>query len=126
MWKYHSEHRHNAQLSVLRKSLLHYCNPPGLPLGNEHNEPLEYAQFKLKQVQVVVRHGDRSSVAENFAKMVEFNCDLNSQNSEHAQKLEMLKKVKKFLRIVHVQALGLQEMQTNFMLNKGKVCRPGE
>ena len=111
------------KVSTLKKKLLRYCNPAGPPLGNEHSEPMEYAQFKLKQVQVVARHGDRSSVATNFANMVNFNCDLSSQNFQHARKLEMLQKMERFLKVVHVK--GREEIVRDFMLTGTKICRPG-
>jgi hypothetical protein len=123
VWKYHSERSHNLKLSILKKKLLRYCNPAGPPLGNEHNEPMEYAQFKLKQVQVVARHGDRASVIKNFANMMHFNCDITSQNFQHARKLEMLKKMARFLKTVHVK--GRDELLTDFMLTGRKICRPG-
>ena len=123
VWKYHSENSYKRKLSVLKKRLLHYCNPVGLPLGNEHNEPMEYAQFKLKQVQVVARHGDRSSIVNDFPSLMHFNCELSSQNFQHAKKLAMLKKVERFLKTVYVN--GHDEVVADFKLTGRKICRPG-
>ena len=123
VWKYHSESSHKHKLSLLKKRLLHFCNPAGLPLGNEHNEPMEYAQFKLKQVQLVVRHGDRSPLVKKFPNMMHFNCELSSQNFQHAQKLEKLKKMERFLRTVYVQ--GPDEEVTSFKLTERRICWPG-
>lgn len=121
--RYHSEREYNLKLSELKKKLLHYCNPAGPPLGNEHNEPVEYAQFKLKQVQVVARHGDRSSVVEKFPNLMDFNCEIKSRNSQHAQKLAMLRKTEKYLKLVVTN--GRDEMVRNFLLTERKICRPG-
>ena len=124
VWKYRSENSHKLRLAGLKKRLLHYCNPVGQPLGNEHNEPMEYAQFKLKQVQIVARHGDRSSVVKNFPSMMHFNCELSSQNFQHAKKLAKLKKMERFLKIVYTQ--GQDDSVTNFKLTGKKICDPGK
>ncbi|XP_028393766.1 2-phosphoxylose phosphatase 1-like [Dendronephthya gigantea] len=124
VWKYHSEKSYTSKLSLIRKRLLRYCNPPGPPLGNEHNEPMEYAQFTLKQVQVVTRHGDRSSIVENFPNMMHFNCELRSPNLQHDQKLQMLKKMSKFLRIVEVKEQ--EKVDSDFLLNERKICKTGQ
>ena len=124
VWKYHSESSYKHKLSVLKKRLLHYCNPVGPPLGNEHNEPMEYAQFKLKQVQVVGRHGDRSSVVNDFPGLMHFNCELSSRNFQHAKKLAMLKEMERFLKTVYVN--GRDEVVADFKLAGRKICMPGQ
>ena len=71
----------------------------------------------------MARHGDRSSVATNFANMMHFNCDISSPNIQHARKLEMLRKMERFLKVVHLKEK--EDIVGDFMLTGHKICRPG-
>lgn len=114
-------------ISSLRKRLIRYCNPPGPVLGNELHEPMEYAQFKLRQVQVVVRHGDRSSVATKFptASSNYFNCELKSRNPRDSAKIKQLKNMAKIFKKTRMRSDG-KHITEDFSLHEAVVCKSGQ
>ena len=114
-------------MSKLGKRLIYYCNPPGPVLGNEMQEPMEYAQFELKQVQVVVRHGDCSSIASKFpfSNFPDFNCELKTQNGRDLQKIKHLRDMEKRFQKVRMRS-NHKQVKEDFWLDETEQCKHGQ
>lgn len=127
IYKYQSSRQSKVTISNLRKRLLYYCNPPGPVLGNENDVPIEYSHFKLKQVQVVVRHGDRSSVASKFptSNSPDFNCELKTKNDRDLQKIKHLKDMEKFFHKIRIRPGG-KPVTEDFWLDEKVTCKSGQ